>query len=1339
MTTTIGSFRDATNYRELLPAELQDLLFGKFGSDKLAFDLNPKHANLNHAAFGAAFSICSKLAEKLHALAEEDPGVFYDKLINCLLKDSLNEVQSLMDSKRVFFTPNLTIGIKALLESLFSRSNGKKETVAILEPIYGATRKLVMEFLPNKRFTNIECIQIQPGIFVENVDIIIQSLDEAFKNQPFQYLIADHVTSQTGRILPLNEVIDWCKGNNVILIVDGTQSMELKLEKWPSYYILSTHKWLCNIKTCGIIRVEGEYPTPDPCGISFGYGVDDSSAHLWTGMQDYIPHIVLGLAVRIYKEHGSQIRKKCSELLERELKRCGFESVFQTTDSENKKYRMYTLVKVNRFDHLAYGRVQDAFDNRNLRVSFKEFDNQQYLRISVFDYNTERDFNILSNVINYNLNYQTLTKEKLIHEFLITSYLYDSLFEPLTEPAYFVRAEPLRHHLIFYYGHTSVFYVNKLVLRGYLQNSERIDKLVESSCAVGVDEMSWDDLNEDNYPWTEKSQKEIFVSKIRDYRQKLRDLVCHLINNYDFSKSSGCFTQFDFPWIILMGIEHERIHIETSACIIHQLQCDGINKDLISPQFSLCPHRRNNLDSVPSNSLIYVDGGDVQLGRSDSEHPKHFGWDNEFGSESAKLQPFRVSQMLVSNGEYFEFIQDGGYKNKQFWTEESWKWVTGTKRERPLSWVNNSTLRTLYEEIPMPWDWPVETNAFEADAFCVWKSKQLGTKCRLISHEEWSLLRNRLSSKNYNTNLRHWGSACPVDLFGENINSDVIYDIAGNVWQHSCSVLTLLQRGFKTHPAYDDFTTPTIDGNHMFILGGSWISVGNPTHLEARYGFRKHFQQFAGIRYVVSGNSYHSKIQPYYMGRGDSVPITDHYLDFKEKSMLGIQPEVNWYRTFGKFAATFVKEDMKNLDIITINGSVGRTTLEFIKACSNPAEQLSHIFHTDLSATHLRVLENLISCDTIRWDKFTEGDLVENHYFNLEENDLLFPKSIQISYRQVDTNNIDPKFCNQDIAIVDGDVENFKSIDKLNSSLVKPGGILILATLKKVERIPGYENTSNSKSTWKITRDTSRKHRVVRIFLSSWKRNDILSKDLPLPSEDKLSTNGNSSCVYYQQPSVIDSYEKYHFGEGYLGVPNFSKATAEFSIQVCKDYNITLDSAIDIGCGPGRTSIELCSIFKNVTAIDLNKPFIDLCDKNSKFFTFPEGHRLNTIVGDALDLVPENKTFNLVVAINLIDRLENPGAFITGIKPLVSSDGILIISSPFTWLEEFTPKANWLGGYQKWAETHTSIDGLKEALGPEFEFIKATDIPFVIPDSDGSFQYTLSNTSVFRRVDITRC
>lgn len=81
----------------------------------------------------------------------------------------------------------------------------------------------------------------------------------------------------------------------------------------------------------------------------------------------------------------------------------------------------------------------------------------------------------------------------------------------------------------------------------------------------------------------------------------------------------------------------------------------------------------------------------------------------------------------MSNGEFLEFVKAKGYQTKDYWTQEGWHWCNDKQVAMPLFWVVRNEqfyLRTLAEEIKMPWDWPVIVNHLEADAFCVWKSKQ---------------------------------------------------------------------------------------------------------------------------------------------------------------------------------------------------------------------------------------------------------------------------------------------------------------------------------------------------------------------------------------------------------------------------------------------------------------------------------------------------------------------------------------------------------------------------------------------------------------------------------------
>jgi len=454
--------------------------------------------------------------------------------------------------------------------------------------------------------------------------------------------------------------------------------------------------------------------------------------------------------------------------------------------------------------------------------------------------------------------------------------LFERLHDVLAnDRVFYQQPDKLRHPLIFYLCHTAVLYINKCRLAKLLP---RIDEKIESMCAVGVDEMSWDDLNEGHYDWPA-------VDAARDYRNKVRVAVDCLIQTMPLTLP----ITWESPWwVILLGIEHERIHLETSSVLIRQLPIELVRP---SPLWKICSELRRSIESVPANELKAVPGGRVKLGKP-FDHPL-YGWDLEYGHSSATVGAFNASKFLVSNAEFYQFVADRGYETKEHWTSDGWQWVTWKKAKWPLFWrpvygeakagaavpagsdspeerpIVSWRYRAYAEEIDMPWDWPVDCNQLEAKAFCNWKAAKTGKKIRLPTEEEWTQLRDtaypdtKENDQPYwtvapqNINLEHGASSCPIDKFELN----GFYDVFGNVWQHTETALVPFT-DFKIHPIYDDFSVPTFDTRHNVIKGGSWISTGNEATRLARFAFRRHFYQHAGFRYVESSEPVVVKEQP---------------------------------------------------------------------------------------------------------------------------------------------------------------------------------------------------------------------------------------------------------------------------------------------------------------------------------------------------------------------------------------------------------------------------------------------------------------------------------------------
>ena len=120
--------------------------------------------------------------------------------------------------------------------------------------------------------------------------------------------------------------------------------------------------------------------------------------------------------------------------------------------------------------------------------------------------------------------------------------------------------------------------------------------------------------------------------------------------------------------------------------------------------------------------------------------------------------------------------------------------------------------------------------------------------------------------------------------------------------------------------------------------------------------------------------------------------------------------------------------------------------------------------------------------------------------------------------------------------------------------------------------------------------------------------------------------------------------------------------------------------------------------------------------------------------GDAHNLKPQHTGYDLVLAANLIDRLYDPARFIADIGGRVRSGGLLVILSPYTWLEEFTPRDKWLGGRKVDGENLTTLAALRTQLAGTFDAVgEPRDVPFVIRETRRKHQHTVSQLTAWRR------
>ena len=633
-----------------------------------------------------------------------------------------------------------------------------------------------------------------------------------------------------------------------------------------------------------------------------------------------------------------------------------------------------------------------------------------------------------------NLQQGTATEKRneIRNYFLKTWEVDEKLYTQLkSDDVFYHRGDPLRHVLLFYLGHTAVFYINKLMLAKIIDT--RINPEFESIFAIGVDEMSWDDLNEKHYNWPS-------VDAVREYRDKAKEVVLKVIDEVPLSMP---VTWRDPFWIILMGIEHERIHLETSSVLIRQLPLN----EVVSGRFGkIC----DTTGEAPENDMIPVSGSVVVMGKP--EDHRFYGWDNEYGKYEERVDDFRASKYLISNGEYLKFIQDGGYRTPEYWTEEGWQWRTFKEAEMPLFWRKygeNYKLRLVAEEIPMPWNWPVEVNYLEAKAYANWKSRITGKKFRLPTEAEWLRLHETTGLKDAdewqqapgNINLEYYTSPCPVDMFKQGD----FYDIVGNVWQWTETPITGYP-GFKVHALYDDFSTPTFDGKHNLIKGGSWISTGNEATIHARYAFRRHFYQHAGIRLVES-----------------DTPLTIVSNEYETDAEVTLSCETNWgdqftnAPVFSSVLAKLVKEvagERADLRVLDLNADTGRLAFEL-------AQSYNDVTALDFTARMIRMPIQLQEKSFMRYVMKDEGELLL--YRDVVLSDFGLEKGREnILFMQADAMNLKPIYTGYDVIVVPNLLEELNNpllfLSKIHERLNENGWLIITSTYEWDETRTRREN-----------------------------------------------------------------------------------------------------------------------------------------------------------------------------------------------------------------------------------------------------------------------------------------
>jgi ergothioneine biosynthesis protein EgtB len=428
---------------------------------------------------------------------------------------------------------------------------------------------------------------------------------------------------------------------------------------------------------------------------------------------------------------------------------------------------------------------------------------------------------------------------KRLHEARLRS---DELFRLVRPDSLYERPIPERHRIVFYVGHLEAFDWN--LLHQNMSGTRSCHPEFDHLFAFGIDPVGGglpSDLPSD---WPSLSAVQSYVGEVR---AALDEGLASRATEAGVSPASGGFS---LDTLLNVAIEHRLMHVETLAYMLHQLPLEKkIRKSTM----------QDSETGAVNHRTVEVSAGVATLGlRRFSES---FGWDNEYESCTADVPAFAIDRYKVTNRQFIEFMQAGGYQTRALWGPEDWEWISANAIAHPVFWQRAGDAwmyRTMFAEVPLPLDWPVYVSHAEASAYALWAGKLLPTEAewhraaygsRDKRERKYPWGNSPPNSRLGNFDLRRW-EPTPVNAFPEGESAFGVADMLGNGWEWTSTVFAPFG-GFESFPFYPGYSANFFDGRHFVLKGASPRTAACMLRPSFRNWFQARYQYvYAGFRCV---------------------------------------------------------------------------------------------------------------------------------------------------------------------------------------------------------------------------------------------------------------------------------------------------------------------------------------------------------------------------------------------------------------------------------------------------------------------------------------------------------
>lgn len=409
----------------------------------------------------------------------------------------------------------------------------------------------------------------------------------------------------------------------------------------------------------------------------------------------------------------------------------------------------------------------------------------------------------------------------------------DDLFRVVRTEALYERPIPERHRIIFYIGHLEAFDWN--LIAGHALGLGDAHKGFDRLFAFGIDPVDGGLPQDKPSDWPR-------LSEVGAYNLRVREGLDEILRSH--TQASTSRWQYPPELILNVAIEHRLMHAETLAYMLHELSPDG----KIVPH-GYCAAGSHPYEPPTADRMIEIPAGIATLGIPRGGDV--FGWDNEFEEHSVEVPAFAIRAHKVTNGEFLQFVREGGYDDRQFWSPADWAWIKEQRIAHPRLWLKRKDqwfYRAMFEELSLPLDWPVYVSHAEAAAYARF--------CHMTLPTEAQFHRAAYGTHQGTERKFPWGDAVPdagrgnfdferwdpvaVGSYPDGRSAFGLEEPLGNGWEWTASPFAPY-RGFEPFPFYRGYSADFFDGKHFVIKGASPRTAASMLRRSFRNWFQPHY------------------------------------------------------------------------------------------------------------------------------------------------------------------------------------------------------------------------------------------------------------------------------------------------------------------------------------------------------------------------------------------------------------------------------------------------------------------------------------------------------------------